>query len=43
MDPNPLDKDLVGVKGVSGGSITESFVVDGVAFKKTFSYAGFEQ
>ncbi|MFO0131060.1 MAG: hypothetical protein ACK52J_00180 [bacterium] len=43
MDPNLLDKDLVGVKGVSGGSITESFVVDGVAFKKTFSYAGFEQ
>lgn len=43
LDPNLLDKDLVGVKGVSGGSITESFVVDGVAFKKTFSYAGFEQ
>ena len=43
MDPNLLDKDLVGVKGVSGGSITESFVVVGVAFKKTFSYAGFEQ
>lgn len=38
-----MDKDLVGVKGVTGGSITESFVVDGVAFKKTFSYAGFEQ
>ncbi len=49
LDPNLLDKDLVGVKGVSGGSITvilfiqDSFVVDGVAFKKTFSYAGFEQ
>jgi T-complex protein 1 subunit eta len=43
LDPNLLDKDLVGVKGVSGGCITESFVVDGVAFKKTFSYAGFEQ
>ena len=26
-----------------GGSITDSFLVDGVAFKKTFSYAGFEQ
>jgi len=43
LDPNLLDKDLVGVKGVTGGSITDSFVVDGVAFKKTFSYAGFEQ
>ena len=43
LDPNLLDKELVGVKGVTGGSITESFVVDGVAFKKTFSYAGFEQ
>ena len=38
-----LDKTLVGVKKVSGGSLGESFVVDGVAFKKTFSYAGFEQ
>jgi len=38
-----LDKDLVGIKGVQGGSITDSFIVDGVAFKKTFSYAGFEQ
>jgi T-complex protein 1 subunit eta len=28
---------------VTGGSITESFLVEGVAFKKTFSYAGFEQ
>ncbi len=44
-----LDKDLVGIKSVTGGSITvkeylwkESIVVDGVAFKKTFSYAGFE-
>jgi T-complex protein 1 subunit eta len=37
-----LDKDLVGVKMVTGGSITDSFMVDGVAFKKTFSYAGFE-
>ncbi|CCI40265.1 unnamed protein product [Albugo candida] len=42
-----LDKDLdismVGIKKVSGGSVTESFLVQGVAFKKTFSYAGFEQ
>jgi len=42
LDPTLLDKDLVGIKSVIGGSITESIVVDGVAFKKTFSYAGFE-
>lgn len=42
LDPQLLDKDLVGVKMVTGGSITDSFMVDGVAFKKTFSYAGFE-
>ncbi len=38
-----LDKDLIGIKHVTGGSITDSFLVNGVAFKKTFSYAGFEQ
>lgn len=38
-----LDISLVGVKKVSGGSVTESFLVKGVAFKRTFSYAGFEQ
>jgi len=43
LDKNILDKDLIGIKLVTGGSITDSFLVDGVAFKKTFSYAGFEQ
>lgn len=38
-----LDIDLVGVKKVQGGSIHDSVLVKGVAFKKTFSYAGFEQ
>lgn len=38
-----LDIDLIGVKKVHGGSMEESFLVKGVAFKKTFSYAGFEQ
>eukprot|EP00349_Pseudokeronopsis_sp_Brazil_P006142 CAMPEP_0202959046 /NCGR_PEP_ID=MMETSP1396-20130829/3313_1 /ASSEMBLY_ACC=CAM_ASM_000872 /TAXON_ID= /ORGANISM="Pseudokeronopsis sp., Strain Brazil" /LENGTH=241 /DNA_ID=CAMNT_0049677423 /DNA_START=133 /DNA_END=858 /DNA_ORIENTATION=- len=38
-----LDKSFIGVKKVTGGSIHESFLVEGVAFKKTFSYAGFEQ
>jgi len=33
----------VGMKKVSGGSVTDSMLIDGVAFKKTFSYAGFEQ
>jgi len=43
LDSNLLDKDLIGIKSITGGSVTDSFLVDGVAFKKTFSYAGFEQ
>jgi len=38
-----MDLSLVGIKKVAGGSVTDSFLVKGVAFKKTFSYAGFEQ
>lgn len=38
-----LDKNFIGIKKVTGGSVKESFLVKGVAFKKTFSYAGFEQ
>mmetsp|Transcript_33527 Transcript_33527/g.41126 ORF Transcript_33527/g.41126 Transcript_33527/m.41126 type:complete len:387 (-) Transcript_33527:151-1311(-) len=34
---------MIGIKKVTGGSVTDSFLVKGVAFKKTFSYAGFEQ
>jgi len=37
------DLNLIGVKRVAGGSVGDSFLVEGVAFKKTFSYAGFEQ
>lgn len=37
------DLSNIGVKKVGGGSVTESFLVAGVAFKRTFSYAGFEQ
>lgn len=37
------DLGLIGIKKVQGGSLADSFLVDGVAFKKTFSYAGFEQ
>merc|ERR1712100_193171 len=35
--------DMIGIKKVSGGALEDSFLVQGVAFKKTFSYAGFEQ
>jgi len=38
-----LNLNMVGIKKVPGGSVTESFLVQGVAFKRTFSYAGFEQ
>ena len=34
---------MIGIKEVTGGSINDSFLVSGVAFQKTFSYAGFEQ
>lgn len=42
LDKNLMDKDLIGIKQVVGGSIEDSLLVDGVAFLKTFSYAGFE-
>ncbi|KAK8738963.1 hypothetical protein OTU49_003761 [Cherax quadricarinatus] len=37
-----LPLDMIGIKKVPGGALEESRLVDGVAFKKTFSYAGFE-
>lgn len=37
------DTRLVGIKKVSGGSISDSEMVDGVAFEKCFTYAGYEQ
>lgn len=43
LDPETLDPRMIGVKKVQGGAMRDSFLVDGVAFKKTFSYAGFEQ
>merc|ERR1719163_145177 len=43
LDQDRLDPRMIGVKKVMGGSMRDSFLVDGVAFKKTFSYAGFEQ
>merc|ERR1711865_691615 len=38
-----LSISAVGMKKITGGSVTDSMLIDGVAFKKTFSYAGFEQ
>ena len=43
LDQNDLNEKLIGIKKIPGGSLTESLFVNGVAFKKTFSYAGFEQ
>jgi T-complex protein 1 subunit eta len=37
-----LPLDMIGTKKVQGGALEESMLVCGVAFKKTFSYAGFE-
>ena len=38
-----MDLKLIGIKKVAGGSVTESQLIHGIAFKKTFAYAGFEQ
>jgi T-complex protein 1 subunit eta len=43
LDQDIVDIKLVGIKKVVGGSVTDSQLIKGVAFKKTFSYAGFEQ
>lgn len=37
-----LPLNMIGTKKVPGGALEDSFLVPGVAFKKTFSYAGFE-
>jgi T-complex protein 1 subunit eta len=42
LDPELLDLNMLGIKKVQGGGLCDSFLVHGVAFKKTFSYAGFE-
>ncbi|QDS71357.1 T-complex protein 1 subunit eta [Venturia effusa] len=43
LDQDDLNEKLIGVKKITGGALQDSLFVDGVAFKKTFSYAGFEQ
>jgi len=37
-----LPLNMIGIKKVQGGALEDSLLVGGVAFKKTFSYAGFE-
>lgn len=37
-----LPLNMIGIKKVQGGALEDSELVAGVAFKKTFSYAGFE-
>lgn len=43
LDQDDLNNKLIGMKKVTGGALQDSLFVNGVAFKKTFSYAGFEQ
>jgi len=43
LDQEDLNEKMIGIKKVAGGAMQDSILVNGVAFKKTFSYAGFEQ
>lgn len=43
LDQDDLDENLIGMKKIPGGGVQDSYLVQGVAFKKTFAYAGFEQ
>ncbi|EMD68757.1 hypothetical protein GGP41_008757 [Bipolaris sorokiniana] len=43
LDQEELNEKLIGIKKITGGALQDSLFVNGVAFKKTFSYAGFEQ
>lgn len=40
---NMEDAESIGIKKIQGGSINDSSVVNGVAFEKCFTYAGYEQ
>ena len=42
LDQELLPLKMIGIKKVTGGSLNDSLLIQGVAFKKTFSYAGFE-
>lgn len=43
LDQDDLDESLIGVKRISGGGMQDSLLIQGVSFKKTFTYAGAEQ
>ena len=43
LDQRELNERMIGIKRIPGGAMQDSLLVDGVAFKKTFAYAGFEQ
>merc|ERR1711915_160137 len=42
LDSQTLPLNMIGIKKVAGGALEDTTLVPGVAFKKTFSYAGFE-
>merc|ERR1712203_450508 len=42
LDEQTLPLNMIGIKKVTGGALEDTTLVPGVAFKKTFSYAGFE-
>jgi len=43
LDQDDLDESLIGIKKIAGGGMQDSQLIRGVAFKKTFTYAGAEQ
>ncbi|KAL9051835.1 MAG: hypothetical protein Q9162_005776 [Coniocarpon cinnabarinum] len=43
LDPADLNISHIATKKATGGALQDSLFIQGVAFKKTFSYAGFEQ
>lgn len=44
LDAGDLDTvKMIGMKKIPGGGLEDSELIEGVAFEKTFSYAGFEQ
>ncbi|OCH95685.1 hypothetical protein OBBRIDRAFT_497165 [Obba rivulosa] len=43
LDQDDLNESLIGVKKIPGGGMQDSLLIRGVAFKKTFTYAGAEQ
>merc|ERR1712032_1498447 len=42
LDAQTLPLNMIGIKKVAGGALEDTTLVPGVAFKKTFSYAGLE-